>query len=171
MRGLRIIPETGTMGRPGSSIPYYFTELVEPIADRIAKLHWAATGSVVFSAQGRDDFPDDETFEGLFVESVTADDDSPIWERAWLKPGCLAPLAPFIDGDWTDIVGIQKPEDLSRADVDVNDDRWLEANARVYFTCVDGAFWAVFSTETQILSSLRDRFPQSEDMVLDDRWW
>jgi hypothetical protein len=157
------------VGRPGSTIPYDFSELVEPVADQIDALWFAATGSVVFSTGFRDGFPDDATFAALFDDSEV-ENDSPIWERAWLKPGGLKALAPLVQGDWTDIVGVQESCKPAIADVKT-DTRWLEAHAEVYFSCVDAAFWAVFSSHPEILSLLRHRFPQSGDISLDDRWW
>ncbi len=168
MRGLRIVPVPEMVGRPGS-IPYDFSQLVEPVADQINALWWAARGTVVFSAALRDGFPDDATLAALFDDSEV-EKGSPIWERAWLRPGGLKALAPFIQGDWTDIVGVQESFKPAMADVKT-DTRWLEAHAEVYFACVDAAFWAVFSSHPEILSLLRNRFPQSGDISLDDRWW
>jgi len=171
--GLRIHPSTPPSASfHGSAIPYGFDSLLAPIAAHIETLYWAVEGAIVFSAAGRPDFPDDESFLRFFQSELEGGDESlAIWERRWMKPGGLQALATFVHGDWTDIVGVSSDQLQHRSAVNVRDPQWLEARAAVFFACVDAAFWAVFSTNETLLDALRASFPKSQPMELGDRWW
>jgi hypothetical protein len=174
MEGLKVV---GT-GRPDAPTQcasgYSFAELFAPIQRDAHDLCWALRGSVVFVAAAKGVVsPDDEVLDAMFEVSPGVPppphDYQPVWERGWLKPGYLDELAPLVTGDWTDIIGTSFPPAHARSDVYPGDKEWLERNARIYFACVDAAFWEIYAQDTGILRKLAALFPRSEPRMLRDK--
>jgi len=142
-------------------IDYRFEELVFPITDLISDLYWVLA-DVVFNHVAVD---------GRTLDIRELDRDTLfIREPGDLRSanrGFLPKYAGFISGDWDDIYGLHQQIDFSESNL-INR-RFIEENVVVFFSCIDGAFWEVYSQDPDVLKCLQRKFPFNETCSLAEK--
>jgi hypothetical protein len=146
----------------GRRVKCAFRELVDPIRDLISDLHWILDGVVVSNqvTSGPVEAPElDPEFAAFLVAQSRS--------LSLMRPGFIERFAPFITGDWDQIVGVRSPADFADG-VTLDTDR-IEAVGQIYFACTDAAFWEVYSPNDEIRARLLAAFPSSIRVSLDDK--
>ena len=149
MQGLSIC--TGDEPR-GRRVKCVFQELVHPIRDIVSELHWIIADVAFRYPTGSVEALE---LEQAFAAFLAAESGSLLL----MRPGFIERFAPFIVGDWDQIVGVKSALDFG--DVVTLDKNRIEMVGQVYFACIDAAFWEVYSPDEEILARLLTHFPSS----------
>lgn len=142
--------------------------IFEPFRAVVSPLYWVVNGV---------------TYDGpAFADAVADDDDNDTFYRdrdgflmaelgdiRLMRPGFLAWAAPYVGGDWDEILGVARPP--ASLDTGVLDRDRIDSEGEIYFSCVDAAFWSVFARDATLLDRLVERFPESYRVALQDIWW
>lgn len=177
--GLRLRGEgrSGFPDRRYSTIGYGFEEVMTPIQEIVADYHWILDGTGTFHhrspTSGRIFTDFDDHYEQLIIQETDF--------FRLTKRGYLTEYAEFVLGDWDTIYGVEHPVDLTSFETRELPflssrsahipDEFIHAQVRVIFDCVDAAFWAVFSQNRELLRRIEKKFPSSEAITWEEKYW
>lgn len=144
------------------SLEYRFDDLfrsIEPLRD---DLFWVLDTDFLHS-KGPSAEVFDEVADRDLLELVLFHDESNDWNLV-ARPPFLRRFSPFFPNDWLDIAGtVGCP---SGPGVPALSKAWVEAEAEIYFSCIDGAYWEVYARDEEILKRVARAFPQAESCLL-----
>jgi hypothetical protein len=169
IKGLRIRGK----GYPKKShyrIDYNFPELISPVSDLIANYYWIIEDPIFIQELPNGDKFDDlqEKYSEIVLQDFPAD--SPPHFMLCIR-GFLNKYGKFILPDNQRIFGLREKIDLSDAlnSVKLNVKKsFISQNVEVFFSCNDAAYWEVYSIHSEILQRVKDKFPSSEEITLND---
>jgi len=156
-------------------IDYHFDELISPISHLITDYHWLLN-QVIFNhvAYDGDTFDD---YENKYDKIIIQTEET--FHIELTAKGFLNKYAKFIQGDWDAIYGLRNPiniKDLikykrilwwNRKILNI-DKTFIENNSEIYFSCVDAAYWEIYSKNEEILNIFAEKFPNHQRINLNN---
>jgi hypothetical protein len=157
MNGIRIKGKALTDNNIQYRIDYQFRALVSPISELIKDMYWILEDAIFESQEN------DSEFNSYVIQTFPNDSDRIIL----CEKGFLYNFSKFLIPDNTDIYGFTKRVNLWEAL-----DRWgnikqefILSEVDVYFSCIDAAYWEVYSRYDNILKKIEDKFPYVEKVT------
>ena len=136
-----------------SLIDYGFEELIEPVRDQICAYYW------ILENQNFEYFSDYENkYDKLIIEESRL--------TRLTRKGFIPDYAKYIIPDWGQIYGIKDRLSIVTINLDKN---FIEKAVDLYFSCIDGAYWEVYSRNVEIIEKIRKEFPLSKSITLADK--
>lgn len=143
-----------------------FEQIISPIADLICNYYWLVDGTpIIYKAKDGSVFSEwEENYDKIILQ--TQDNNN----VRLTEKGFLTKYAKFISGDWDDICGIEQPIDISGMKINFRMDKnFIYSNVKIYLSCIDAAFWLVYSPRYELLAKLKGQFPTAVPCLLKDK--
>jgi len=166
MKGIRVKgkKELWPPFKGGYQIDYRFSDIchcIEDILD-IDQLWWKVENVTFSSCQGFTE-EQSELIDEALSEYVQVDDHS-TW---FCSPGFIRHLNHYIGSDWCDLAGASERDKLS--ELNLSKITSIKRNAIIYFSCIDGTYWEVYSKNEKILETIKEQFIHVEMIDLKDK--
>lgn len=158
MRGLRFYSQSFTV-----KTVYGIREIIDCLAPEISQLYCLTQGEFLF---GGHSVKGVEEVEDKYTEFLLEDQNPDGFGLKLFKPGFLTTFRDYLFGDWTDFYLVDAVIPLGGLKLWGNK---IPEGCKIFISCIDGAYWEVFTEQQELLTRLNTRLPGGMQLMLEEK--